>query len=76
MEIALAQAERFYDNYAYQKTSIYMMVGIVITIFPADRFEPNQVRCPSPIVFGRRPCSRKGNRFATGQAILALPLTV
>ena len=50
--------------------STYTVVGIVITIFPADGFWPNQARRALPIVFGRRPCSRNGNRFVTGRAIL------
>ena len=51
-------------------TFVLHKVGIVITILPADGFEPNQVRRALPTVFGRCLCSRKWNRIGTGWAIL------
>ena len=45
------------------------MVGIVITIISTDGFRPNQPRRTLSMVFVRRPCTQKRNRFATGRAI-------
>ena len=48
---------------------VYIMVVNVTTIRPPDGFWPNQAHPTSPMMCGRRLCTRKGTHTTTGRAI-------
>ena len=59
--IATPQAKQFADNPRIQKTSIYTMVVMMITILPPDGFRPNQAHTTSPMVCGWSGTKRIGS---------------